>query len=580
MILSTAILSFALAAQAAHKEPPHHRESFVILLRHHLRSLDPGVAYDQNSYSIVANLYEPIIAFDGAQDRFKPWLATAVPTKANGLLSADGRTYRFPLRSGVRFHEGETLTAEDARYSLLREMLIETPGHSSSLLLRPLLGVDSALDAEGRWGLEQASVERAVRVEGGELVFELKKPFPGFLAMLAAWPAVMPKSWALAQGDWDGRIPKPGEPRLAASESLRFHANGTGAYRLVRSTGDGREAWFERFDGYWGPAPDIGKVYVRSEPHDAIRAALLRDGEADYAYVDGSDLAALGAEKDIKIETGIPNYATGETMFLTLALDGKDNSRLGSGLLDGAGIPPDFFKEPQVRQAFALSFDFDAYNREALGGYGKHAGGPIAETLLPGKVAPPYPYDLAKAKKLFKGAYGGLLWKRGFRLVMAYPRGLPRRQAALEILKRGVEAVNPAFHVDIEGMHSGDFEREAFSHRLPVSVISLSPDYPDPHAIAFEFFHSKGLFPRAQAFADPELDRLEEEAAAEPDPAARVAKYIRLEELAGKRAYQIYTDHHPHVRAHCVHLRGVEGDHTMGGLGFANLLYWPSLSRD
>ena len=440
MILSTAMLSFALAAQAAHKEPPHHRESFVILLRHHLRSLDPGVAYDQNSYSIVANLYEPIIAFDGAQDRFKPWLATAVPTKANGLLSADGRTYRFPLRSGVRFHEGETLTAEDARYSLLREMLIETPGHSSSLLLRPLLGVDSALDAEGRWGLEQASVERAVRVEGGELVFELKKPFPGFLAMLAAWPAVMPKSWALAQGDWDGRIPKPGEPRLAASESLRFHANGTGAYRLVRSTGDGREAWFERFDGYWGPAPDIGKVYVRSEPHDAIRAALLRDGEADYAYVDGSDLAALGAEKDIKIETGIPNYATGETMFLTLALDGKDNSRLGSGLLDGAGIPPDFFKEPQVRQAFALSFDFDAYNREALGGYGKHAGGPIAETLLPGKVAPPYPYDLAKAKKLFKGAYGGLLWKRGFRLVMAYPRGLPRRQATSRACIRGTSS--------------------------------------------------------------------------------------------------------------------------------------------
>ena len=143
-----------------------------------------------------------------------------------------------------------------------------------------------------------------------------------------------------------------------------------------------------------------------------------------------------------------------------------------------------------------------------------------------------------------------------------------------------VEAVNPSFRVDIEGLPFADFEREAFAHRLPVFVIGMSPDYPDPHAVAFEFFHSKGLFPRAQAFADPELDRLEEEASAEPDPAVRVAEYVRLEELAGKRAYQIYTDHHPHVRAHCVHLRGVEGDHTMGGLGFANLLYWPALSRD
>ena len=600
MILSTVLLAASLAGHAAeprvgaaepqaglraadaeHAEALRRRRgTFVTLAPFRLRSLDPAVAYDQGSFSVIANIYEPLLAFDGAPDRFKPWLASAVPSLANGGISADRRTYRFHLRSGVRFHEGGELTAEDARYSMLREMLIETPGRPASLLLRPLLGADSALGPDGKWALEPEAVERAVRAEGGDLVFELRKPFPGFLAMIAARPVVTAKSWAVAQGDWDGRLPKPGDAPIQASEALRFHSDGTGAYRLTRSTGDGRELWLERFGGYWGRAPSFERVYVRAEPQGAMRAALLRDGEADYAYMDRADAAALRGEKNVRVEDDLPNFAPGETLFMTLALDAKDNPRLGSGKLDGAGIPADFFRDVRVREAFSLAFDARAYMREALGGKGTPAGGPIPRTLLHRRTARAYGYDPERAKALLREAYGGELWKKGFRLVAAYPRGLPRRQVAAEILKRGVEALNPAFKVEMEGMRYPELERQAWAHRLPVFVLSLAPDYPDAHAVAFEFFHSKGVFPRAQGIEDAELDRLEEEAAGEADPDVRTDKFARLQELAGRRAYQINTAYHPHVRAHCASLKGVRSGHCMCGLEFVNLLYWPSLSRE
>ncbi len=571
------LLCLLLALSAA---PSRASDTFVALVSQPWTTLDPAIASDAASYGFVANVYEPLLGFEGGTGHLRPWLATRVPTPESGLISRDGRVYRFPIRKGVKFHQGGELTAEDARYSLLREMLIEEPGGRSSFLLRPILGVDSVLDGKGRWALDPKIVERAVRVEGDSVVITLPKPYPGLLAIVASIPAVLPKAWAVAKGDWDGRVPKPGEAPPKASDALRAETNGTGAFRLEKTADAGVQTWLTRFDGYWGPAPQLAGVYVRAEPSSTIRAALLRAGEADYATLDRSDLQTLAGCKRVVVDDGLPNYSSGDALFLNLDVDAKDNPRLGSGRLDGQGAPNDLFRDEKVRKAFAHSFDGEDYLRQALAGKGQRAGGPIPATLAERPRPNPFPFDPEKAKALMREAKGGKLWAMGFKLTVTYRRGSARGQVAAEILQRGVQALNPAFKLDLESLAPADFERESQAHRLAVFPRSLAPDYPDAHAVAFDFFHSKGFGAKAQRLSDSELDRLEEAAAEESDSFRRGEKFRALEALAASRAYQIYTAFPEPFKARSSSLKGVRGDQSMSALGLANLLYWPSLSKE
>jgi ABC-type transport system substrate-binding protein len=132
----------------------------VVAIGDFIDTLDPAAAYDTGSGSIIFNIYETLIFFDGPHpDKFVPWLATAVPSLENGLIRDGGRTYVFPIRQGVKFHYGPVkdangneipgsgiLTPEDVEYSFERGMLQDRAGGPQWLLLEPLLGVSSILD--------------------------------------------------------------------------------------------------------------------------------------------------------------------------------------------------------------------------------------------------------------------------------------------------------------------------------------------------------------------------------------------------------------------------------------------------
>ncbi|RLE12907.1 ABC transporter substrate-binding protein, partial [Candidatus Aerophobetes bacterium] len=92
-------------------------------------SLDPAWAYDTASGARIFNIYETLITFKGeSTDEFVPLLATKVPTVENGLISPDGLNYTFPIRKGVKFHNGEPLTPEDVEYSFERAMVQDRDG--------------------------------------------------------------------------------------------------------------------------------------------------------------------------------------------------------------------------------------------------------------------------------------------------------------------------------------------------------------------------------------------------------------------------------------------------------------------
>ncbi len=89
--------------------------------------IDPAIGNDYASSSSIVNLYDTLV-FPNAKGGVDPWLATS------WNVSADGRTYTFHLRSGVRFHDGTLLKASDVVASYNR---LSTIGRGFAYLLTP-----------------------------------------------------------------------------------------------------------------------------------------------------------------------------------------------------------------------------------------------------------------------------------------------------------------------------------------------------------------------------------------------------------------------------------------------------------
>src|SRR6185295_11026937 len=115
---------------------------------------------------------------------FDPLLATQVPTPQNGGISADGRTYTFQTRKGVKFHDGTPFSAEDVKYSLMRFCLQDRDGGPSSLLLEPILGISSTRKDGTPIASLYKDLDKAITVDGDTVKVTLATPFAPFLSIL------------------------------------------------------------------------------------------------------------------------------------------------------------------------------------------------------------------------------------------------------------------------------------------------------------------------------------------------------------------------------------------------------------
>ena len=110
-------------------------------------TLDPNLAYDSASGALLLQVMEALVFFDQASGSdFVPQLATEVPSTENGLISEDGMSYTFPIREGVTYHEGGTLSPADVAYTFQRGLLQSDPDGPQWLLLEPILGYNNCFD--------------------------------------------------------------------------------------------------------------------------------------------------------------------------------------------------------------------------------------------------------------------------------------------------------------------------------------------------------------------------------------------------------------------------------------------------
>jgi len=500
-------------------------------------SLDPAWSYDTASHVVILSVYDPLLKYKGSStEELEPVIASQVPSKSNGLISPDGLTYTFPIRQGVTFQDGTPLTPEDVKYSLMRFLLQDRAGGPSSLLLEPILGYPSTRDETGK-AMEKAflDADQRIQVQGDNVVIRLPKPYSPLLTILATWAPAISKQWAMSHGDWDGSKSTWKLYNNPQKQSSYFfeHVNGTGPFMLERWDKKTKEIILVRNENYWKGPAKLRRVIIRTVTEFATRRLMLTAGDADTIYVERSQLSQVQGLPGVEVIDDLPAIEMNPVVYFTFDINPAGNPNIGSGKLDGDGIPPDFFSDLDVRKGFAYALDYEVYIRDVYQGKGTQATGCIPKTL-PGHDpdAPRYTHDLQKAEAHFKRARGGTVWETGFHFTLTYNEGNVARQTLCQILKVNVEKLNPRFKIDIRPVQWSTFLDASEKKMLPMFTLGWQADFPDAHNFVFPMLHSQGNYPNQQGYKNPEIDRLIGQAILETDLEKRKALYSEILVLA------------------------------------------------
>lgn len=522
-----AILSTLLVVSTALAASP--KDTLVYQWSSDIPTLDPAATYDTGSGAIVENLYETLLTYKGASISQLEGLLGTKWTASNA-----GKTYTFDLRKNVKFHSGNAMTCADAEYSFKR-MLVTNEGSSANYILAESLqgtGANANDDKTITW----ARIDKAVECNSaGQLVFTLPKTDPTFLARLAYTGfAVVDSKYAIGLGEWSGKEAdwKAWVGKDLTNSKLDKAPSGTGAYKFVRE--DANAFLATAFDGYWGKKPALKNVIFQRVDEAAARQQAFLRGDADIIEGSGraTDTAQLKGKPGVTWVDDLPNVSA-TALFMNQNI--TDKGTLGSGKLDGKGIPANFFSDVNVRRAFSYAFNYQQYITDFQKGAGKQRTTLMPDTF-PGYDAKvkKYTYNRAQATAYFKRAWGGQVWKNGFTLTAFYRDGSAAAQTIAEILKREVEAINPKFKVNVSAKQWSEMVASGNEGKNPLISIGWAPDFADADNFMYTFYSSNGYYAKRSSWKDASVDKWLEQTRATTNTAER----NRLYSLVANRAYE------------------------------------------
>jgi len=330
----------AQAAPAAAKP----KGSITIVLESEPDTILPKDGTTDNAMFMMANVYSALTyrQFDqlGQPPKIVPHLAESFEQN-----QSDPKIWRFKLRQGIKFHNGETFNADAVVTTINAALNPDKPG----------LGLDG-------WGLRGGSVAKV-----DDYTVDVTTSAPD---------AILPNRFAIlgiAAPGWLTSNPKDGPVETAV---------GAGPYKLVEYK---RASHFllQADENYWGPTkPTIGEVKIvfRNEPN--VRSSMMRAGEVQ--------LATLVTPEDAKLLQSTFIEQTGEAVGIKINPEHP------------------LLKDLRVRQAINMSIDRKTMIDSLYGDVAEHLNGMMVRKSSLGwnPNLQEYPYDPAKAKQLMQEAGG------------------------------------------------------------------------------------------------------------------------------------------------------------------------------
>ena len=499
----------------------------VIACGFDIASLDPAYAYDGESAGRIQNIYETLIQFAGnSTSEFVPSLAT------EWTISEDGKTYRFKIREGVTFHNGNPLTPEDVEYSFERGMVQDYVLGPQWMFFEPLFGLGnySSRTESGLIPLEE--IKSKVEIDGQWVQFNLATPYEPFLQILASsWGSIVDMEWCIQNGDWTGTeesyeaLNNPGP----SGSPINSIACGTGPF-MLELWEPGIQVRLVRNDDYWGAPASFERVINQVVDEWGARKLMLQLGDADCAFVPNAGIQEAKEMPGVLFYDDLP-LLLNQALFFQFDIDPYSRF-VGSGQLDGIGIPTNFFSDIDVRKGFAYAFDWDTYIEDAMAGYAEQRSSPIVEGIPYYKPDwSSYGLNLVRAEEHLRAAWDGLLWEEGFEMTLVYASGDMTGKVACEILQNNLLQINPLFKINIQLMMWPTMLNEMALGRLPMYANGWTADYPDPHNFVFPYMHSRGTFAQAQRYSSQLADSLIEKAISSNNHTERQMLYDQIAQL-------------------------------------------------
>ena len=605
---------------------PKDKNTFTLVTFGDPETLDPAVDYESAGVNVLGNIYEGLIGFAGSEPlTFQPVLAESIPDPAP--TSDGGVQYTWKIKDGIQFHNGDALTAEDVAYSFWRTMLIGDPNTPAFLLLEAFFNVDDSsqivLQPDGSLSGNPDEIKNQPAAKLAETCQKVKDavtfdeasrtvtmtlvhPWGPFLSTLGGgnWAYVVDKQWVADQGDWDGDCQTWQNFYGIPSESglIRDKANGTGPYVLDHWTPQ-EEIVLTANPNYHGGAVGIQRYVINNVTEFGTRFATLQTGDADEislgSKADETQMDTLVRDTCdvngqcqtvnpngiLRSYKGLPTTNRTDVLFTFSIAEGS--TYVGSGKLDGEGIPLDFFSDVHVRRAFNYCFDWDTYIQDVLLGDGMQS----QALTLPGQPgydgAPHYSYDLQKCAEEFKASTlqsetGNSLWDTGFYMQLGYNAGNTARQSIAEILATGVAQANPNFFIAPVSLPWPTFLRTQRAQQFPIVSVGWGEDIHDPHNWYVPYLI--GTYAIRQNLPDDlkaKYADLISQGVLETDQAKRATTYSQLNQLVYEDAPQIILAIATGTHYEPLYLKGWLGSVNQNPLlssGYANFFPY-SLSK-
>lgn len=277
------------------------------------QTLDPALAFDQSSYSIIVNIFDRLITNKrGTTDIFEPSLATSWETP-------DSTTYIFDLRTDIMFHDNTPFNAESVKYSFDRVKVLEGPSYFFE------------------------SISTVEVLDTHKVKITLYQEFAPLLSIFAHPVASIVSPSA---------VEKPGTD---------FSENpvGTGPFKFD-GWDLGRTLNLTANKAYFKGEPRLERIVFKSILEASARRTALEQGEIDLIFtappaVSSDDLTELEKNPDIQIFKGVSSSI----------------EFLGFNLLK----PP--LNDSMVREAISYAIDYDAMISDSLGGRAERLAGAV-----------------------------------------------------------------------------------------------------------------------------------------------------------------------------------------------------------
>lgn len=465
LMLSTALLLTASQALAA---------DLVMAIKAGPASMDPHFTATAANADATKHIFDTLIR-SGNNLELEPSLALS-------WEALDQTTWEFKLRQGVKFHDGSDFTAEDVKFSIERIPHVTGP-NPATIFVRRVKSVE-IVDPH------------TIRVTTDGPAPTLPNDFVRLFITSHTAAANYSTQETAAEGFNSGKA-----------------TIGTGPYKFV-SWAPTQDLVLERFDGYWGGAEPWDRVIRKEIPNDAARVAQLKAGQVDIiSKVPAADVPVLEQDSSLAV-------VKNESIYISyLEFDFRENSPQVFAK-NGAKLDKNPLLDPRVREAIDLALDRETIVEFALEGMAVVPTQLVTSNIFGyDKTLEAPKFDLSRAKELLTEAG----YPDGFKITLNYANDrMPSElgpTVAQMLAAIGITA-------DVSGVPAAVFNPAKTRGEYSLYMASWGTLTGEANYMLSSLMHSNepakslGAF-NVRGYANPEMDKLVEDAAAEMDSDTR-----------------------------------------------------------